>query len=328
MRNAFPRKAFTLIELLVVIAIIAILIALLVPAVQKVRDAAARTQCVNNLKQLALACHGFHDANKVLPPGQLNPYGSDLPAAAVGSSTPAPGILSTRDRLPWTVLIMPYYDQGVLYDNMRALIVSSGGYSCQAVCPNRVMVLAALVCPSDPNAPYINTNGGTTATGEGFSSNYAGNAGCVPAFATNLASNVSGVFWMQSHMKMVGISDGTSNTLMISEIMVGSGGDDRHGRIWNAWVGENLFSTFYGPNTVNSDQCYSCGTPNPKSPCAAIGSGAGGLQTSRSYHTGGLNAACADGTVHFFSNAISITTWNAIGTAQASDTITDTSWQN
>src|SRR5688572_11505777 len=91
------RQAFTLIELLVVIAIIAILIALLVPAVQKVREAAARTQCTNNLKNLALACHGFHDVNKVLPPGQLNPYAAE---PTVGS-TPAPGVLTGRDRLPW-----------------------------------------------------------------------------------------------------------------------------------------------------------------------------------------------------------------------------------
>src|SRR5436853_511345 len=91
--NSPWRRGFTLIELLVVIAIIAILIALLVPAVQKVREAAARTQCTNNLKQLALGCHAYHDVNKFLPPARL-----------------------ARDAYAtWPVLILPYIDQGALY---------------------------------------------------------------------------------------------------------------------------------------------------------------------------------------------------------------------
>src|SRR5215211_3494630 len=94
------RTAFTLIELLVVIAIIAILIALLVPAVQKVRDAAARTQCLNNLKQLGLGLHGYHDANKKLPPGQFNPIQTDVP---------------NYNRACWFHVILPYVDQGPLH---------------------------------------------------------------------------------------------------------------------------------------------------------------------------------------------------------------------
>ncbi|HZZ79057.1 MAG TPA: DUF1559 domain-containing protein [Gemmataceae bacterium] len=301
------RLGFTLIELLVVIAIIAILIALLVPAVQKVREAAARTQCINNLKQLALAVHGFHDANKVFPPGQLNPYASD---PTVGS-LPTPGVLTTRDRLPWTVLIMPYYEQGTLYDNMRATIVSSGAYPCQAGCPNRVQLVPVLMCPTDPAMGFVSS--------EGFHTNYAGNAG----FESSFGANKNGIFFHQSRLTMVGVTDGTSNTLLISEIMVGLGGDDRRGRIWNAWVGENMVSTYYGPNTTNSDNCYSCGTVNPKSPCNPIGSGAGGIQTSRSYHTGGVHSALADGTVRFVANSIAIGTWNALGTRSGGDLVGD-----
>jgi len=131
------------------------------------------------------------------------------------------------------------------------------------------------------------------------------------------------VFFPRSRVTMVGITDGTSNTLLISEILVGLGGDDRRGRIWNAWVGENLFSTLYAPNTLNNDMCYSCGTANPRSPCSAIGSGAGGIQTSRSYHTGGVNSALADGTVRFIANSVNTVTWSALATINGGETLGD-----
>lgn len=99
------RKAFTLIELLVVIAIIAILIALLVPAVQKVRDAAARTQCLNNLKQLALACQNYHDTYKKFPPAVMS-HSSIGNNIIYGSSNFGPN---------WVVLILPYVEQGTLW---------------------------------------------------------------------------------------------------------------------------------------------------------------------------------------------------------------------
>jgi prepilin-type N-terminal cleavage/methylation domain-containing protein len=101
-RLSEKRSGFTLIELLVVIAIIAILIALLVPAVQKVREAAARTQCLNNLKQLGLGLHGYHDANKKMPPGQFNAL-----------ATEAPGYIYNRGC--WYQVIMPYVEQAPLH---------------------------------------------------------------------------------------------------------------------------------------------------------------------------------------------------------------------
>src|SRR5262245_11313245 len=107
-RNGRRAQGFTLIELLVVIAIIAILIALLVPAVQKVREAAARTQCVNNLKQLALSCHSFHDVRKGIPPAMLMNNYNDDPYA---TNTYGPN---------WVVFILPYIEQAPLYNQVQS----------------------------------------------------------------------------------------------------------------------------------------------------------------------------------------------------------------
>src|SRR5260370_6608020 len=122
----FSRRAFTLIELLVVIAIIAILIALLVPAVQKVREAAARTQCINNLKQIGVACHSYHDANKGLPPG----YSA---TAAYPSTSPGWG---------WAAYLLPYLEHGNLY---RQINFNSPVESQSAI----QTIIPVFLCPSD-----------------------------------------------------------------------------------------------------------------------------------------------------------------------------------
>src|SRR5436853_2479831 len=128
------RKGFTLIELLVVIAIIAALIALLIPAVQKVREAANRTSCINNLKQIGIAVHAYHDANKVLP-DNIRPTG---------------GTIRTR----WFTKVLPYLDQKPLYDNYNSELnwsdnatTNVNGYTNLRVSATR---LAVAVCPSSP----------------------------------------------------------------------------------------------------------------------------------------------------------------------------------
>lgn len=109
--RAAPRRGFTLIELLVVIAIIAILIALLVPAVQRVREASARTQCQNNLHQIAIGLHGFHDANKLLPPGSVDgPFGGDVWA---------------HDRSNWLHFLLPHIEQKAIWEETQAWLEST-----------------------------------------------------------------------------------------------------------------------------------------------------------------------------------------------------------
>jgi prepilin-type N-terminal cleavage/methylation domain-containing protein len=192
------RPAFTLIELLVVIAIIAILIALLVPAVQKVREAAARTQCVNNMKQICLATHGYHDAYKRLPPIYT--------ARGVAGTAAAP-------RATLHFFLLPYLDQGPLYASTFDTVNSA---AVSPTPPTLPPLLAVFLCPSDGSAPgNIAVNSAawlmSNRTQNYQATNYVGN---VTVFK---APNFPAPWGGQSGTLLTAMPDGSSNTVIFAE---------------------------------------------------------------------------------------------------------------
>jgi len=228
------RRGFTLIELLVVIAIIAILIGLLLPAVQKVREVAARIKCGNNMKQLALACHNYHDVVGTLPPAILLQSGESRNSAG-GNFGPN-----------WVVLVLPYIEQSSLYNSVTpnpATYLQTTAPANQTWKDLRTTSLPGLLCPSDVgretpwsggkpaggwargnyacNAGGIHGGSGTTV---GFTNSEGGatptNSGGWSGLPTTLAGG--GVMYINWGAKLHGIEDGASNTIMLAELRIGA----------------------------------------------------------------------------------------------------------
>lgn len=304
-------SGFTLIELLVVIAIIAILIALLLPAVQQAREAARRSQCKNNLKQVGLALHNYHDTHRVFPLGQQNWLGLDLTGNPGGS------------RMCWFHHILPYVDQAPVYNRIN---FNQVGFACctNGVVPDKDLAIPMFMCPSDPAGPKTQTVAGNQ---QGFHGNYVlcgastifGNSGLPGAGAT-----MNGMFYPLSRTAMRDVIDGSSNTLMGSELTIVTDTTlhDIRGRYNNSWQGNTLFSSNLPPNTTTGDRSSYCINFLPKAPCQALGTG-NVVQYARSYHVGGVHVLMADGAVRFVSDNISTTMFQALGSRAGGEAIGD-----
>lgn len=321
------RRGFTLIELLVVIAIIAILIGLLLPAVQKVREAAARAKCSNNLHQLGIAAHSYHDTNGRLPGA----------------------IASTCCNGTWVIPLLPHMEQLAMYNlyqnyggsdsvasGMPSPVKSKIRYGGS---PNNTNVttkrLAVLTCPSDKeNAPISNItnhnyaavsgNGATagsnpaTAVPPNKPTGWVSRQGMFDHTITDMIISGGTVSPNQRKVKLTDVTDGLTNTIMFGEVLQGQSSDLR-GFVW--WIGAATVSTFYPPNTTNPDRTHqNCkNDPLVGLPCV---NGAPYVNSMRSRHTGGINVAIGDGSVRFVRSSIAPNIWVWAGGSSDGQVIT------
>ena len=314
------RRGFTLIELLVVIAIIGVLIALLLPAIQAAREAARRSQCLNNMKQIALGMHNYHDTNGSFPIGR-----QDAP------------------RRTWTFSILPAVEQSTLFN---ALNFATDFYQP----PNTTVIFMAVSvfdCPSDPNSNAIEEPNSAYPRAKGnmvvnfgnthYDQDRANNPFAGPLNTPGQTSTLfrDAPFNANKAFGLRDMTDGTSTTLLLSEIIVGvndqNNNSDHRGDLYNNDHNCFHFNVYSAPNsTILPDwmQGY-CLYPNRSNPPCVDStnlSPSESFNAARSYHSGGVNAAMGDGSVRFFKNTIALVPWRALGTMSGNETISSDSY--
>ncbi len=330
------RSAFTLIELLVVIAIIAILVALLLPSVQQAREAARRSSCKNNLKQIGLALHNYHETFKVFPPGYIGDYGhynnsGTTPAVHPKGATSAGG--NGAAQWNWTAFNSPMMEQSAAYD-LLDISNRHGGAAVDAWSMTGDAFqtpVSAFRCPSDV-APDVGTGhrrvrGSTSGTLRAVAiTNYIGvNRGANNRNVWARKTQANGIFTVDSKTRMRDLTDGSSNTLIAGErcweykvTNPGSGAIETvNANAGNLWVTRS---------SNDADvQCTGCGygdslgvtghAPNPKN----VHDSSDVLQHNytrgqfSSLHAGGVQFVLADGSVRFISENLSNTTYTRLG---------------
>jgi prepilin-type N-terminal cleavage/methylation domain-containing protein/prepilin-type processing-associated H-X9-DG protein len=312
------RDGFTLIELLVVIAIIGVLTGLLLPAVQKVRAAAARMQCRNNLKQIGLACHNHHDTFRQFPPGW--------------------------DRATsWGALarLLPFVEQ----DNLYKTIDFTRSINDPVNVPSQQVELTLFRCPADLQNPMRSLGGAT---------NYHGNAGNNPVFVIGRGLNTTGpgpngMFYTGSHrLRFADMTDGSSNTALFAERLLGDGNmgkvspredifngpnaapgvpataDEAYALCQTVDINNpaNQFPIFMGAPWGNGQHCYQHISPPNARSCGWLPSLRATMAAS-SRHTGGVNVVFGDGSVRFIHDGINLASWRAMGSRNGGEVITE-----
>jgi prepilin-type N-terminal cleavage/methylation domain-containing protein len=350
LRNHHRKRGFTLIELLVVIAIIAILIALLLPAVQQAREAARRSTCKNNMKQIGLALHNYHDVSNQFPPGavwlgdisnnQCTPYfggGGGCQSSRGFRGAPSRG----RDPswgATWVTLILPYIDQSPLYNQYNPSLPNRHAANSAATDTKIPM----LVCPShEPLRQSLTQSGGRFAKG-----NYGANFGRDDAMSISDWARQGGVVYRspmsavaQEGQSLTDLKDGATNVILVGELIGFDSNSDGRGA-WGHVMGPVVNANghdfcnpgnrnvcryngrtdrvFVPNSTTQVDRPAHCGGQNPTRFCTdCTGSGAGiGV---RSRHTGGAHIMLGDGSVRFVSDNVDRRIWVDLFTSRGNE---------
>lgn len=313
-RTPCSGRGFTLVELLVVIAIIAVLIGLLLPAVQAARSAARRSACLNNLKQVGLGLLNHHDSKSRFPPSTNCDVNAGDP-----TSLNADGSINTNDRYSWFHLVVPYMEQDALGDQFAAQIARRGHMMGT---PQGEAVVSTFMCPEDPVNPKV---GNPKASGQGFHGNYLTCHGSSHTGSGNMSNAANGIFFSRSRITMRDITDGVSKTVMLGEIrlvadavpaegpgnVLCGGVHDLRGRYHNPFHGNVTVSTMRPPNTTVGDALTYCNGTS-QVPCRSCVSS--NLEThARSWHPGGAMVGFADGSLRFIGDGIQPAVFQAMG---------------
>jgi len=330
MRN---RRGFTLIELLVVIAIIGVLIGLLLPAVQAAREAARRAQCVNNLKQIGVALHNYHDVNLTFPPAKIYTGSCVKPNAAV-NGLPAGWVLNTTA----FTLILPFMEQTPLYNaynfsqaSTRSAWLNGNTIVAGSPAANTTVVgtiIGSFICPSasTPTERVNNlpNNQDAYSLQNAARSNYMLNAAYMTEYdcaASGQQDSLRGAFAFDISTSIAQFTDGTSNTFMASESLHKISASQ--GTFWGAgthaaqtyWVGTPTYpyAHWWLPNGYPPYDGGNCCILNTaKIPYA---------WTATSKHPNGLNVLAGDGTVKFVRNQISVYVWWAMNSLAGGEVV-------
>jgi prepilin-type N-terminal cleavage/methylation domain-containing protein/prepilin-type processing-associated H-X9-DG protein len=333
----YRRIGFTLIELLVVIAIIAILIGLLLPAVQKVREAAARMKCSNNLKQMGLALHAYEGVYSNFP--------------TIGLTSDGLAQFSVHAAL------LPFIEQENLKNltvpDQRLFFLVAGQARLNAVqVTAAATVVRTFLCPSDGQDPVYTQYQSRFGAAALAATSYVASTGTGTGTFYDLRYPTDGMFYYNSRHGFRDVTDGTSNTLFLSEALLGTGTDERNVPAPSdprrqaasvsslaspnpsgpgilppmsdamcaqatRWVGDRGVAWIWGQMPQSTFTAYV--TPNsPLTDCAAHGVG---RYKAASRHTGGVNVALGDGSVRFVSDTINVSTWQALATRGSGEVV-------